>query len=474
MLDWLFGAATFLPHGVCMLWRPDLVAMHVVSDALIALAYFAIPWGIAWFVKRRDDLTVEHKRVAILFAIFISACGVTHLLGIVTLWSPIYGVQAIVKAVTAFVSVLTALAIWPLLPRLLALPSPGRLQQEIAAKEGAVAALESTRRDLERLVEERTQDLHEVNRRFEAALAGSTTTVFEQDANLAYTWIYNPSFGRSPEDYVGRTDAEMFGPAASAVEPVKRRALAEGAAVREEVALAQNGEQRWYDLKVEPLTLRDGRPGIISTAAEITAQKRQQEQLELVMRELNHRSKNLLAMVQSIARQSAPGLRVPKEFFERLERRLRALAHAHDLIVARDWKGADLHAVVSGQLEHQLDAARERVRIDGEPVALDPDAAQYLALAVHELGANAVKHGALSSPWGGVDIGWRVEAGAGGARRLKLDWRERGGPSPGETGGGFGRLLLEKLLPRALKGESVLSFEPEGLVWTLDVPLGVD
>ncbi|MEO6377061.1 MAG: sensor histidine kinase, partial [Caulobacteraceae bacterium] len=104
-LDWLFDTARFTPHGFCLLWRPDLVFLHVVSDAVIALSYFAIPVAIGIFVKRRLDLEPEHRRIAVLFAIFITACGLTHVAGIVTLWAPYYGIQALIKVVTAIVSV---------------------------------------------------------------------------------------------------------------------------------------------------------------------------------------------------------------------------------------------------------------------------------------------------------------------------------------------------------------------------------
>jgi len=95
VLDWLFGTAKFIPHGVCLLWRPDLVALHVVSDLLIAAAYFAIPVAIYAFVRGRTDLAPEHKRMAIMFSLFIAACGFTHLGSVWTLWQPLYGTHGL-------------------------------------------------------------------------------------------------------------------------------------------------------------------------------------------------------------------------------------------------------------------------------------------------------------------------------------------------------------------------------------------
>jgi hypothetical protein len=98
-LGWLFGAAAFVPHGYCLLWRPDLVALHATSDAATALAYFSIPAAILVFFYRRPD--VEYPAVAVLFAIFILGCGLTHVADLLTLWWPIYGVEGLLKAITA-------------------------------------------------------------------------------------------------------------------------------------------------------------------------------------------------------------------------------------------------------------------------------------------------------------------------------------------------------------------------------------
>jgi two-component sensor histidine kinase len=470
-LEWLFGAASFIPHGVCLAWRPDLVAIHAISDLTVAAAYFAIPAVIATFVARRGDLTQGHQRIAWLFAAFITLCGLTHVAGLVTLWAPFYGLQALVKAATAVVSVFTAVAVLPLLPQLIALPSPTALKAEVEARERAVAELEATRASLEQQVAERTEELSLLNRRFEAALDGSPITVFEQDAELRYTWIHNPPPQMDAISFVGLTDRQAFGEAAEPVEALKTAALTSGAAQRAEVpVVGLEAEPLWYDVKTRPIELPDGRPGLISTAADITPQKRQQEHLALVMRELNHRSKNLLAIVQSLARQTAVGLEVPAAFMERLSARLQSLAEAHDLLVAREWRGAELGDVVRSQLKHLVgDSAR--IRMSGEPVELTPEQAPYVALAVHELGANAAKYGALSNGSGTVEVDWSVSDGeSGGGRRLTLEWRESGGPAvQAPERRGFGRQILELLAPKALGGEARLGFGPEGASWRLSM-----
>lgn len=134
------------PHGFCLLWEPGLIWLHAVSDALVGLAYYSIPLAIIYFIRRRHDIVFGW--VFWLFATFILACGTTHFLAILTLWQPAYWLEGIVKAITAILSVVTAVALWPLIPRALALPSPEALRlinqelaREIADRDRAEAAL---------------------------------------------------------------------------------------------------------------------------------------------------------------------------------------------------------------------------------------------------------------------------------------------------------------------------------------------
>ena len=150
-----FGEGGYAPHGYCLLWRPELVWTHAVSDALIGLAYFSIPIALATFLTRRRDMVFSS--LIWLFAAFIMACGLTHFMSIWTLWHPDYGWEAALKAFTAVVSVLTAVALWPLIPRALALPSPAQLQaanaelrHRIDERDSALAALRREQAERER------------------------------------------------------------------------------------------------------------------------------------------------------------------------------------------------------------------------------------------------------------------------------------------------------------------------------------
>jgi signal transduction histidine kinase len=142
----LLDVDSLSPHGICLVWRPELVWTHVVSDALIAAAYFSIPVALAYFVRRRPD--VAFTWIFWSFAAFILACGATHAMSIWTLWRPDYGVEALVKVVTALASIATAAALWPLLPQAIALPSPAQLKRmnddlarRVEERDAALAAL---------------------------------------------------------------------------------------------------------------------------------------------------------------------------------------------------------------------------------------------------------------------------------------------------------------------------------------------
>ena len=315
-------------------------------------------------------------------------------------------------------------------------------------------------------------DLRTTTRRFEAALKGSQVTVAEQDASLRYTWVYNPALGLSVGGTVGRTDAEVLEPeSAEALRALTRGVLETGAPDRKELRLATADASGWFDIGVDPIRLEDDTAGVILTATDITALKRNEQHLRVVMRELNHRAKNLLTIVMSLARQTARGAEAPAVFLDRLQERLSSLAGAHDVLARENWKGADLPAIVAGQLKHQIQAYGDRITVTGPPCMLAADAAPYMAMALHELGSNAVKYGALSGPDGGVDVRWRLE-GPDGGRTLRFTWTERGGPrviAP-ETPG-FGSTILTSLTPRAMGGSASLVFDAEGLAWALTAPL---
>jgi two-component sensor histidine kinase/PAS domain-containing protein len=195
---------------------------------------------------------------------------------------------------------------------------------------------------------------------------------------------------------------------------------------------------------------------------EIEERQRAQGQQRLLIHELNHRVKNTLATVQSIATQSLKNT-AGKEGLELLTARLQALGSAHDLLTRENWEGASLGEIVRVTLAAHSGEGRSRFDFAGPEVRLSPQMALALAMALHELATNAVKYGALSAPKGRVRIRWTVAASAG-VTELALNWKERGGPAvqpPRRRG--FGSRLIERGLSASLGGRARLNFEPTGL-----------
>ncbi|WP_407526848.1 sensor histidine kinase [Methylobacterium oryzisoli] len=233
-----------------------------------------------------------------------------------------------------------------------------------------------------------------------------------------------------------------------------------------------DGAMRW--VSAQAVTQRDtlGRPRrVIGIHQDVTERRRAEDHLRLLIHELNHRVKNTLATVQSIAMQSLRRLRGPDAEIARgaFVERLIALARAHDVLTRESWEGADLAEVVAGAIAplEGPRGRRPRFSTGGPALRLPPRMALSVAMALHELGTNAVKYGALSVPDGQVAIAWSLEG-----RTLTLRWRESGGPpvSP-PTRTGFGSRLIGQSLARDLDGTVTLDYAPEGVVCTIRAPL---
>ena len=308
--------------------------------------------------------------------------------------------------------------------------------------------------------------------RYETALRGSQVTVYTQDRNLRYTSISNSMLGHSIEHILGRTDADLLPPdGAATMVAMKREVLATGEAKRAEISLKDASGIRWHDLHIEPLRNDSGDViGLTCASVDVTERKEGEAHLRLLLRELTHRSKNLLAVIQAMARQTARHAGSTGGFLNQFGARLQALAASHDLLVRESWYGASLVELVRSQLGAYLDGSGGRVSIEGPALALKPEAAQNLGLALHELAVNAAKFGALSVPDGRVAITWRRREGTTG-NSVELDWREKSGPKvKSRRKKGFGSMVIERNLARALDADVKLEFDPSGLHCLIVIP----
>ena len=306
-----FSAEGFMPHGMCYLWRPDILALHATSDAVIALAYFSIPFTLLYFVRQRKDL--EFQWIFVCFAIFIVACGTTHLMEIWTLWQPSYWLSGVIKAITALASITTAFLLGRLIPEALRWTSPAalrivneKLQREARERESAESTVRALNTELETRVRERTAELAEANRTLtqeveqrqkaertlrsnqqliQTILDNSPAVVFAKDLNFRYLLLnrcFEESFGIPRENILGHTDYDFFPKKdADAYRAVDERVLAADRPLTEEdVAQLPDGPHIYLSVKA-PLRDESGQAfGLVGIATDITERKRSEQRLQ--------------------------------------------------------------------------------------------------------------------------------------------------------------------------------------------------
>jgi PAS domain S-box-containing protein len=345
--------------------------------------------------------------------------------------------------------------------------------REVRAVGDALVHASETRREME-------HSLREGEDRLRLALASADTGAWDWDLKTdALTWDQrmHELWGLGPDDAVG-LDTFLSALHPQDLEPtlaaIKRTQDPDDPLeydVEHRVKGVRDGVERWVASKGRAHFSEGVARRMTGTARDITERKHWEEHTQLLMREITHRSKNLLAVIQAMARQSKVGSKTVADFEARFSGRLQALAAAHDLLVQRDWHGVSIADLVRSQLGHYLDDHASQIEIAGDKMIVTPEAAQNIGLAVHELSTNAAKYGALSVPKGEVTVHWTCAADGAGDARFQMVWAERDGPAVAPPAHkGFGQVVLEQLAARALQGESGLQFEPEGVRWTLDIP----
>jgi two-component sensor histidine kinase len=181
------------------------------------------------------------------------------------------------------------------------------------------------------------------------------------------------------------------------------------------------------------------------------------------MREINHRAKNMLSVVDAIAHQTAA--RNPEDFVNRFSDRIQALSANQDLLVRNEWKGVDMGDLVHAQLAHFADLIGSRIAVQGPELCLNPASSQAIGLAIHELVTNAAKYGALSTDRGRVDISWGSDGDT-----LTMSWTEHDGVVSPPTQRGFGTIVMEAMTERSVGGTVNLDYAPSGVSWHLACP----
>ena len=345
--------------------------------------------------------------------------------------------------------------------------------------------LEKLNRELERRVAERTAEveasasrLQESEQQLRLATEAAEIGLWDID-NVANTLFWPPRvkamFGISPDVPVTMADfyaglhpddkEATLAAFAAACDPQKRALYdAEYRAIGKE-----DGRVRWVAAKGRGMFDANGNCiRIVGTAVDITERKQAQERQLLLAREVDHRARNALAVVQAIVRLTkAPS---KEGYVKAVEGRIQALAQAHTLLSESRWEGADVRRLVAEEIAPYRSADPKRVRIEGPPLSLSPERSQSLALVLHELATNSAKYGALSTPEGVLAIRWSIETGA-----LDLQWEESGGPpvTP-PSSHGFGTKIMNASIKHQIGGNVAWDWRTSGLHCSLQIPLGRD
>jgi PAS domain S-box-containing protein len=271
-------------------------------------------------------------------------------------------------------------------------------------------------------------------------------------------------YGYSAAEAIGRVSHELLQTCAIVpIEEIEAQVVEQGSWYGELTHTTRDG----HKIVVESRLVRvsyDGETYTLETNRDITQRKRAEQQVHLLMREMNHRAKNMLSLVHAIARQTAA--REPEDFIERFTERIQALAANQDLLVRNEWQGIDVEDLVHAQLAHFADLAGSRIAVHGAKLRLKASTAQTIGLALHELATNAGKYGALSTDKGRVDICWGTDGDT-----LTMSWTEHEGPpvsAPKRCG--FGTTVMETMAERGVDGKVDLDYAPSGLTWRLTCP----
>lgn len=610
----------FMRRADCVFQRPEIIWLHVISDAVIALAYYSIPIALIVLVRKRKDLAFNW--IFIMFAGFILACGTTHVLGIFAFWYPMYRLDGVMKGATAGISIITAIALWPLIPKAIALPGPGALRSKNHELELYASALRETQQDLQRShaelehrVIERTAELAKANEhlrteaaarakveadlrlsdsRFRLALRDAPIVVFTQDRSRRCTWMHNSCFGMGPEQLIGKRDEDVFDPESAArAAAIKQRVIDTGVGVRERFEASRRGEHRVFDMLIEPLrdeqgdivgitgvsvditehsqieldlafqkyaldqhaivAITDHRGRItyvnekfcaiskypreeligqdhrilnsgfhpksffkdmyasiskgqvwrgeirnrakdgsiywvdttivpmmgadgkvtnyVAIRSDITARKEVEERQRFLVAELDHRVKNNLAVVLSIAQETMRHTLSKNDFGDAFIGRIRALARTHAALAATKWEGASLTEIIRVTLQAHFAEGSNRVLIAGEDVFLSHRAASVLCMTFNELATNAAKYGSLSTHTGQVRIEWRSATDDHGDAVIELVWTETGGPAVQvPTRRGLGSQFIVDSVKYELDGTVEMHYLPAGFRCNMTLP----
>lgn len=314
----------------------------------------------------------------------------------------------------------------------------------------------------------------DIERSLLRSLRNTGISVLYQDDDLRILWAQNVPAAWARGDLYGMNDHDFL-PESEAVRMIaaKRNVLATGVMESLEISIPDDEGARWFDVWIDADQGNDGAVlGVVTTAVETTEQKRREQTLRALLREVSHRSKNLLAIIQSVATQTGRYSGTLEGFLTRFRGRLQSMASSQDLVTMSNWRGADLRELAIGQVGRYCADPAKNIRLEGSNPYLSPNAALHIGLALHELAVNSVSYGALSKPEGSVTISADLTAGET-PDALTLTWTETIAAGADKLKvKKFGSVALERVVPASLNGKGSLTADGNRLEYRLIVPKG--
>jgi PAS domain S-box-containing protein len=281
-------------------------------------------------------------------------------------------------------------------------------------------------------------------------------------------------FGYSAEEAVGKHITMLIPPDKQDEEDhiISRIRAGERVESFDTIRLRKDGEPVDVSLMISPVRDDAGRIiGASKIARDVTAARESERRIKLLMREVNHRVKNQFAVINSMVRETAKRATDPREFERNVRERVAALARSHDLLVSSEWSGTSLFNLVQEHLKPF--GHNDQISLSGPLLMLQPNAVQYLGIALHELATNAAKYGAFSGTTGQVSVNWRVKPAASDEKDFELTWEERYFQTDANTEmrSGFGTVVLQRVTAQAINGTAFLNRKPGLTRWTITAPL---
>lgn len=307
-----------------------------------------------------------------------------------------------------------------------------------------------------------------------ALVAGSNDAIlsYDLDGRIA-TWngAAEKLYGYSRDEAIGQSLELLYPPDwPKRIEEYRDEILSGKLSSFEAVRMAKSGELRTVWISAAPIRGVDGAFAMVSNIhRDVTEIRRVEKARDIIAREVVHRAKNMLTVVNAIHRQTARGATSLEDFNQRFGARIQSLANSTELLVTGEWRPVAISDLIRSQTETFFDGSAASVTVDGPPVVLQPQAVQVLGMALHELSTNSAKHGALRAPGGRIELRWQLK-GDGDGRRLDVGWIETGLQSPADSGAnGFGSTVLTDLSATMLNADAHYALVRDRVTWTIQL-----